>query len=568
MNQGDDRRAREPNAPFSDAPPNILPPHVAMTHSSGQTPSEGSAPTTSSLRDECCRDDFLRNQFFSGPKHLCDEVKLGASVVTANGYPINQKPIVVVQNFLPSLRSRGGFPIQIDSEPDDNKSTNHLAVPCLGDNEIALTTTLPPGLTQYYVDRGLIRSKEQVVSFNGDLKTKRSVGFPHFDPVTLALREKRDLGSGYFASAFTSDYIREQARDLGLQPVQKSDSFLTNDKVGFGTFASIYGYSCCPRVALRVPSDIDVAVEHFAHAPVWVKFSHAFGGDLLMKVEAPITSQKLHGAIQRMYRSVKHATEVNDYSGASIEQLWPHDSLLPKCGGITIDLDARYIDGFRTPGKVLTIGSNLMRINANHTSRIEGYFEQIIGPAGDFWGSCAFDPGDSFGPYMKAELDRQFHAIGQYAAKELHLFGLVGVDFMIIERPDGQIRPVMIELNGRPPLSACSHIVGTQKLQAPFWISRYMWAPTDLYSASDFEAAVTVKGRNYARTSPHEGAVIPMNLASVTQEDHRGKSSVVIAKNWAQILVAGNSKEDCEEIFRALERENGVRFTRPNSGSW
>ena len=513
-------------------------------------------------------DHSLDDASFSGPGYHQDGVKLGESVVRANGYEINERPIVVVQNFLPSLRSKGGFPIQIDSEPDDNKSTNHLAVPCLGDNEIALTTTLPPGLLRYYEERGLISSADQVVSFNGDLGRKRGVGFPHFDPVTLALKEGCDLGSGYFASAFTSDYIREQASDLGLLPVQQSDSFLTNDKVGFGTFAPVYGYSCCPRVVLKSSSDIDLAIERFAHAPVWVKYSHAFGGDLLMKVDAPLTSEKLLGAIQRMYRSVKHAAEVNDYSGASVEDLWPQGSLLPRCGGISVDLDARYIDGFTTPGKVLAVGSNLMQINSDHSSNIEAYFEQIIGPAGDFWGSCAFDPARKFGPFIKAELDRQFKAIAKYACEQLNLFGIVGVDFMIIERADGHIRPVMIELNGRPPLSACSHIVGTEKLKAPFWISRYMWAPHDLRSAADFEAAVTVDGTNYARTSTDEGAVIPMYLASVTQEDRRGNASVVIAKNWAQILVAGNTKKDCDEIFRKLEDENGIHFVRPNSGSW
>lgn len=562
MIQGDSRGAQEPAVPLEDA-------------SSGHTPLGTSTPIVKRSpiqgRDASRRTDSeirLDQVSFCGPKFQRPSVQLGESVVRANGFEVNSKPIVVVQNFLPSLRSRGGFPIQIDSEPDDNKSTNHLAVPCLGDNEIALTTTLPPGLVQYYVERGLIRSSEQVVSFNGDLGTKRGVGFPHFDPVTLAQKERRDLGSGYFASAFTSDYIREQATDLGLHPVQQSDSYLTNDKVGFGTFASLYGYSCCPRVALRSVSDIDLAVETFGHAPVWVKYSHAFGGDLLMRVDAPVTSEKLLIAIQRMYRSVRHATEVNDYSGASIEHLWPSDSLLPKCGGITIDLDARYIDGFSTPGKVLAVGSNLMQINSDHTAHVEGYFEQIIGPAGDFWGSCALDPAKKFGPFMKAELDRQFNAIAQYASEQLKLFGIVGVDFMIIERPDGKIRPVMIELNGRPPMSACSHIVGTEKLKAPFWISRYMWAPHDIHSAADFEEAVTVDGTNYARTSPDEGTVVPMYLASVTHEDRQGKPSVVIAKNWAQILVAGKSRKHCEEIFHRLHTMKGIHFIRPNSGSW
>ncbi len=169
---------------------------------------------------------------------------------------------------------------------------------------------------------------------------------------------------------------------------------------------------------------------------------------------------------------------------------------------------------------------------------------------------------------MKAEIDRQFQAVARYACEQLNLYGLVGVDFMIIEGSDGKVRPVMIELNGRPPISACSHIVGTEKLKAPFWISRYMWTPDNLYSAADFERFVTINDTNYARTSPDEGVVIPMYLASVTHKDEAGNSSVVVPKNWAQVLVAGRDKEHCEEIFHLLQTGTGIHFTRPNSGSW
>ena len=59
-----------------------------------------------------------------------------------------------------------------------------------------------------------------------------------------------------------------------------------------------------------------------------------------------------------------------------------------------------------------------------------------------------------------------------------------------------------------------------------------------------------------------------MYLASVTHKDEQGRSEVVIKKNWAQILVAGENKEHCAELFQMLEREKGIHFTRPNPGSW
>ncbi len=533
-------------------------PHAAghepsqLSPAAGCEPLESANPVPRSLGDR--------------PSFSLGEIRLGDTVVRANGHLPNDKPIVVVQNFLPSLRESGGFPIQIDAVPDDNKSTNHLAVPCLGDNEVALTTTLAEGLVDYYVERGLIASAGQVVSFNGRLNRLRSMGFPHFDPVSLALQDRAPLGGGYFVSAFTSPYIREQARQLGLAPVQVSDSFETNDKIGFGAFAERYGYSCCPRVALNSPNDIDVAVTRFRDTPAWVKFSHAFGGDLLAKVEAPVTARKIVEVIDRMFRAVETATRVNSYGGHNLESIWPMGELLPRCGGIVVEQDARHIGGFITPGRVLSTGSNLMQVNHDGTSSVRGYFEQIIGPAGDFWGSCAFDPIERFGACVKADLDRQFRAIARYCREQLRLFGLVGVDFMIVERPDGEVRAVMIELNGRPPISACSHIVGTEKLKAPFWVSRYMLAPNNLESVHDFEETVTVGGRNLARSSPAEGAVVPMYLASVAHQHEDGRSEVLIKKNWGQILVAGESREHCAEIFRALEQDKGVRFTSP--GGW
>ena len=108
MIQGNNRRAQERMGLLNEAPSN-------PSHKTPQTPIIDRTSVSVGNGDDHSLDDAS----FSGPGYHQDGVKLGESVVRANGYEINERPIVVVQNFLPSLRSKGGFPIQIDSEPDD-----------------------------------------------------------------------------------------------------------------------------------------------------------------------------------------------------------------------------------------------------------------------------------------------------------------------------------------------------------------------------------------------------------------------------------------------------------------
>lgn len=524
-------------------------------------PLNGKSLQPDSEKPLCVPISPLAECFSSRLRSTFADVTLGGAVVEANGYERADAPIVVLQNFIPSLREPGGMPLQIAPEPDYDKCTNHLSVPSLGPNEVALTTPLPEGLIEYYMDRGLLSSGDKVVSVSVDDSSLACRGFPHFDPLSLAVSEKTDLGKGFFVSAFTSRFVRSQAEQLGLTPVQMSDSFITNDKVGFGMWAEYFGYTPCPRVVVKSVSDVERAAQQFKNSPVWVKFSHAFGGDLLFKCEPPLRPTEILGCIERMYKAVSIASQVNQYGGVSLDELWPPGDVAPRCGGIVIEQDARYMGSRTSPGTILCTGSNLMEVRNDGSSIVRGYFEQIMGPAGEFLGSAAFDPMERFGPSMKGELDRQFDAIGRYCDEKLQLRGLVGVDFMIIEDSNGDVRPVMVELNGRPPVSAFSHIVGTQKLKAPYWISRYVWAHNYVESASDFEELVTVGRTNYARSSWMTGAVIPMCLSTVSTHGSHGKNRVVSPSERAQVLVVGESKSHCEEILGVLSKNNRIRFS-------
>jgi hypothetical protein len=508
----------------------------------------------------------------TGFKHA-EPLSLGRSVLAAHGINLKNEPVVVVQNFIPGMTTDQRFgdrpvPVQVDPLPNDNKSTNHLAVPSLQDGEIAITTTLAPGLEEYYRTRGLIPDTAKIISFDGEAGASYArTGYPHFDPLSLAERQGYRFDGEYFVSAFTSEAMREQAMRLGLRPIQMSDSSLTNDKVDFNLKSSQYGYRCSPATIIRNEDDIRTALDANRGAPVWIKFSRSFGGDLLQQAAAGATVDDIKQQLCKMRRSFELAASSNDYGRITTEDLWPESSLVPAYGGVLIERDARYLDRTGVQGDVLVNGSNLMQVTADGQCVVKAMFRQLVGKNGDFLGSTSFDPVAELGSAVSEELHRQFQLIGEYCREELKLYGLVGVDFMVVEGADGRIRVVMIELNGRPPLSACSYIMGSEKLRAPFWMNKAVWAPNAIASAADFEA-LTFDGTKYlSRTSVEEGAIIPMYIASVFRTSRSGIKELVIPKTWMQVLVAGEDQAHCESLLAVLAR-NGVKFSPPKEGEW
>lgn len=494
------------------------------------------------------------------------ECHRGSSIDQGNGSSLDSG-VVICQNFLPPLVEEDGvkYPVQIDGDPIENASLNFLALPCAVDNEIPITLTTQPGLTDYYRQIGLV--SPDLVHHEVSPRPGATPSYSTHDPLSRALAETKwsdlsfELGDLNFVSAFTSENVRAQAAELGLVTIQTSNSFATNDKRAFREAASRYDFVVAPGCEVTDYSQLDHICTIYKDSPIWIKFSHAFGGsDLLAKINTPLTPQKIAAERDKIRQVVDRSLIQNSELGLNIDQMWPADSFSPDHYALTVEQDLAAF------GKIVAVGSNLMTIDHNGRSSTEAYFQQVVAPNGDFMGSMICNPEEVWGAAVKSELDHQFQEIARYAADELSMYGIVGVDFIIVRsKHDGTLIPFMLELNARPPISACSYIVGTTKLEAPAWISRYVWAKSGpLNTMADFEDMVTVDGNNYARTeSTDKGMIIPMHLSSL-YEDRRIGRTLNHAQNWAQILIAGSSVGHCLELQRKLGDRQGVSFQAPN----
>lgn len=487
--------------------------------------------------------------------HTSDSpLSLGHSVVAHNGFDPCNARTVVSHNFIPGLNHQGGLPIHLDPEPDYNKASSLLALPCLHKNEDCLTFPPQPGLVDYYKDIGLLHPDHNRIHVVWpDQERFRAGDYSSFEPLNMAHAQGLSFSDDYFVSAFTSPLIRENAVSIGLTPVQKSDSFDTNNKAAFRNAATKYGFKVLPGVELHSLADVMLAVEKFHNSPTWIKFSHSFGGDLVIPLQAPLTYEKLFNARQVIRNEVKKGLEFSGLENLTLAEFWPKNSFSPSWCSLLIEKDASCC------GDIMVNGSNVMTVAKDGSVSVLGYFKQLT-KNGMFQGSLAFDPAAEFGDIAKSDLEEQFRRIGVYCAEELKIHGVVGIDFMLLKSRNSQnarLQPVIIELNGRPPVSACSHIVA-DKIGATHWISRDVAAPFNLNTCSDFEDAVTVNGHNYARGNPEAGMVLPIMLNSLYGKTELGEPIVLSSSRTVKILIAAKSQQACSEILTDLERENGL----------
>jgi hypothetical protein len=133
---------------------------------------------------------------------------------------------------------------------------------------------------------------------------------------------------------------------------------------------------------------------------------------------------------------------------------------------------------------------------------------------------------------------------------------------MLVERADGSLEPRIIELNGRPPVSA-SAVMAAEKLHAPAWINCNVWAPTSLNTTAEFEELMTLGDINYARTSPQEGLVFPLAYRALYSLEENGEKKLFHESKSARILICGDSMEQCEALLHRLVTEKGIKLQPP-----
>jgi len=519
------------------------------------------------------------------------DLVFGRSVVESHAAALDERAIVVGQNFM--VDRSAGQPV---SAPTGDVYLNFLGIGAAGRGEIVLALATLPGLLEAYKRYGLIDDTIDVVEVAPPIDSAPRLGFPYTSPLELLLRDPaaqadlsravRGRGSGapLFVGTFVTPLMRRQLGELGIDVVQRSDPVMTNNKDLFGRTARLFGYTVMPRVSIGGAADFEAASElalqtvesRLARGErpssdgwvgVWLKLPGGSGGDFVQPIriatstidrvasvvaedamarEAARRSVKdearrgLEGAYAALRRSVDEAFSVNDYGPGAAEEFWARDAFGPATANIVAEQDVR------ADGTVEMNASNLMLLRSDGTFTIEGYFQQITGPEGDYRGSMPFDPNAELSPGAALDLERELGGIAAMAHR-LGLRGFIGVDFFVIRDRLGDTHVRMTEMNGRIPISGTAKIIA-DKVGAPAWINVNLEAPEEIRAFDDFERLYG----ELARFQPGEFGrcrIIPQAFRTIRGVDAAGDEVLVPSRGFKALLV-GPSAEAC---LRALD---------------
>lgn len=472
------------------------------------------------------------------------DLSLASAALQAHGLPPTD-PVVVCHNYTAAGSKDGTtVPFHISPTPRLDFPMSYLAVTSARPYEHVLSLTLQPGVLDYFRQIGIVSPNTIVHEVNPERSADGLLGFPFTDALTQARKQGVSLPQGSsFVTTFPSQLARENALALGLQPIQRSDPALTNNKGLLRLFSKFYNYEVAPGVSLLSNDDISRAVTLFEGTDkAWLKLAHGAGGDLVLPITGPITEEKITAGRDSLYRSVQEAFQRSDYGAGALERFWPADSFAPRLSVITIEKDIGRM------GKILGNFSNSMLVHSNGTCETLAYYSQIIGHKGEFLGSAPV----TLTPSIQTCVEKETDKIGQLC-RGLNLYGLVGVDFFLIQDEKGAIRPIIIEMNGRPSSSLNTHLVAT-KLGAPYWINIDLHSSRELNTLEDFERHFAQSPIKYPRSSLSEGMVVPLSFSSMYVKEGDSYSLVHPDRKVRVMIASDQSQEHCLDILAELSQ--------------
>jgi hypothetical protein len=434
---------------------------------------------------------------------------------------------------------------------------SRLSEAVLGPNENALTIPCIPGHENYLRELGMLSTSNKLIELPYNPPSRKDVGYPHAEIFSLASkRGLADYSGSCVVSWFPSPAVRASAEHLGCFTPQDSNAYFTNNKVYLRQEAERFGIRMCDGLVVAGEGDAAKAAKQFAGASrVWIKNDIGSGGDGVIALEAPITEERLRECIARQYRLAEEAFTINKFTDYSLEQYWgSKNPESPPVGTPRIVVEA----DVSAHGTAIANCSNLMLIRKDGSYSVERYFRQRVSSEGAYQGSQPYLELDS---KTRAELDFAMKPLADFCAAH-RLFGIVGVDFMLVRTPEGALEARIIELNGRPPVSA-SAVMAAEKLGAPAWINCNIWGPHELNSIEDFERMMTLGGTNHARASLKEGLIFPLAFRALYSMNERGERALFHPSCSARVLICGESMEGCEELLQRLQREKGVTLQPP-----
>ena len=480
----------------------------------------------------------------------------GATIARCNGL-LHDGAYLVASNFVVGQTAVGCSPAAVVPYAIEDTYLSRLSEAVLGPREHALSIPSIPGHQQYLRAMGMLLPSNTIIELPYNPLDRDAVGYPAAEIFSLAKkRGLEDFQGGCVVSWFPSPAVEATVKDLGCFTPQTSNSYFTNNKVYLREKAAEYGIQMCDGLVVRERDDLALAETRFANAKrVWIKNDIGSGGDGVVLLEAPITKERLERAIEKQFNLAKEAFRVNQFDSYDLASYWgSNDPKLPPRAParIVIEADAS------VHGEVIANCSNLILVKNDGSFSVERYFRQRVTAEGAYQGSQPFVELD---PPTRADLDRAMEPLVKFCAAH-GLFGIVGVDFMLVRLPDGIIEARIIELNGRPPVSA-SAAMAAEKLGAQAWINCNMWGPHELHTMDDFERMMTFAGVNHARTSLQEGLVFPLAFRALYSLSADGSKELFHPSQSARILICGESIEHCEALLAQLIDEKKISLSPP-----
>jgi hypothetical protein len=483
------------------------------------------------------------------PVPIALDYSLATGCLLGHGVAPGQ-PVVICHNYTAAMAHEGvTIPFHVAPTPQLDYPMSYLAVTSAKPHEHVLTLTLQPGMKEYFLEVGVLSPTTVIHEVNPTVSPQGIVGYPFTDALSQAAQAKIPLPSGsHFVSTFPSNLAKEQATALGLVPVQQSSPSSTNNKALMRSASEVFGFEMAPGVELRSVHDIDEAGKFFNGCPkVWMKLAHGAGGDMVIPIAGPLTAEKIQEARDSLYVSVSRAFQQGEFSKDAQERFWSRDNFEPNLSTIILEKD------IGTLGEIVGNFSNSMLVKSDGTFDVLAYYSQIIGEKGEFLGSSPA----ALSQEIQAALLPEMGKVAKFC-EELKMFGFMGVDFFLVKDPSGTIKPVFIEMNGRPSSSLNTHLVAT-KVGAPYWINIDLRSDKEINTYADFAAHFDGTTPFYPRSTLEEGMVIPLSLASMHIKTD-GEYTLVRPDKKVRVMIASSqSLEHCLSILASLS-ERGFTY--------
>lgn len=425
--------------------------------------------------------------------------------------------------------------------PDGDWYLRNTAVPAVKSGETVICNTLIKGLMSYYERMSLVDdSRAQIMQV--DPRPNGVVyGYPATDPLARLDASFFRGNSSYLASTFYGEQVLDQVRRLDLEPLQRPDSILTNNKAQLRRFAPEFGYSMLPGVLIESRDDIYEAAESFQHlsSGVWVKFPAGSGGDLVRYCPNP-TRSLIEGAIGNIRSAVLGSFDQGQFNVTG-QNFWPEESLAPNNLPIIVEADARNL------GDVLINGSTQFVTNQGGEIALIGHFQQMTTGEGEYLGNRPYLIKDE---QIKSAIEGQVERVARYNIQQNGYFGIQGADWFLLRDAEGRFQVRVVELNSRPTANTPPVIIA-RKLGMNHWVNTNVYTDRLIRSFVDY-ADIVGKELTYGE-GPGGGLVVPQAFRTLVFGD-----TIIPSPNF-KALILGSSDVQCDEIMHKLIQK-GVRF--------